>query len=172
MPIYCLNGTQSARKRSKNIMHELVGSNNYYMSNSQQLSMASYHILVSKSKSLSSTSLMMVLNRFKNSVKNMKDSVLIPTRLSDLTCPEQEEERLDEPNEPAVDYGLERVEVWRPALSPVERLPLTAQHSNTSSLEYGNTIATSLKLHNLYDQYKLLNLIDKILSSDTTFTLR
>lgn len=162
MPIYCLN--KSTRKRSNNIMDELIGSKNYYMNNSQQLSMASYHILMSKNnKSLSCSSLMMAIERFKNSVKNMKDAVLIPTRLSDLLCLSPETE---------LTCSSEVLDEHAPAASPMDTNLSLWQHSSNSADESTSASVLSMSQHNLYEQFKLLDLIDKILSSDATLTVR
>ncbi len=107
MPIYCLNSTTYAsRKRSKNaLIHELIGDHNYYLSNGStciqghhhhhhhpqhhNLSMASYNILMSRQqqqlcKSLATSSLIVTIDRFKEAVSNMKQTVLVPTMLDAL----------------------------------------------------------------------------------------
>ena len=106
MPIYCLNSTTYAsRRRSKNaLIHELIGDHNYYLSNGStciqghhhhhhpqhhNLSMASYNILMSRQqqqlcKSLATSSLIVTIDRFKEAVSNMKQTVLVPTMLDAL----------------------------------------------------------------------------------------
>lgn len=249
MPIYCLNSTKYAsRKRSKNtFIHEVIGDNNYYLSSENwgqgqlhyhnnthphyyhNLSMASYHILMSRQqqqlcKSSSTSSLMVTIDRFKEAVNNMKQTVLVPTMLDALVGGHVGG---------GADDQLHHHHCYNPANSPTnhnyshqlhtssileedevetDSACSTGDHCSSSSNDSGNegssgggpnarpksslswtsmpqqqnlqddqtlamttvqnqqplTMAASLSQHNLYEQYKLLDMIDSILSSDIT----
>lgn len=142
MPIYCSNtgNTAIVRKQASNIMSDFVGTNNYYMSTGQQTSAASYHILHNKNIS---SSLIMAINRLRKSVKDMRETILIPTRLAHLDTRDDDDS----------DSGNS-----------------SSSHSSASSTitEFNtNPTLLSMNRHNLYEQYKLLDMIDKLVSCDT-----
>lgn len=170
MPIYCLNSTKYARKRSRNILYELIGANNYYigpMSHSQQLSMASYHILMGKQcKSASSSSLMVAINRFKDAVSNMKQTVLVPTMLDLVSYREEDETDSACSSEHCSDSGDRPKSACFHCLDSTDVSLCASQQSISMTDDSAISMSTSLSHHNLYEQYKLLDIIDKILSSD------
>lgn len=186
MPIYCANSANCCRKKSRSIINELIGTSNYYMKNNnsnsnngssgQQLSnTTSQHLLTTKAnKSPSTSSLIMAINQFKNSVKDMKETVLIPTRLSDLMHSLNDEEvsmsdavGQDDLIENHLAGCNESTNPGAGSPTPPNSLSLAVNGNPSNSL-----VATSIRHHNLFEQYKLLDLIDKILSSDTILTIR
>lgn len=108
--------------------------------------------------SKTSTSLIMAINRFKNSVKDMKETVLIPTRLSDLLADNINNEACELLTED--DYPLSTV---------------TEESSSNESDSYSNEPFKHNHIpqhQNLYEQFKLFDLIDRILSFDNILMVR
>ena len=191
MPIYCVNNT--VRQSDNRIRHsnvsstsltsniamfdDLIGSssNNYYLNggnnignitNNSSNGSSSNSITITNTKSnshngangknISSCSLMMAINRFRNSVQNMKDTVLIPTRLSDLIHTNSTISL----STPASSFDSVELSTSSNETSMESANVLSASHCTTLTNEHSYT------RHNLYEQYKLLHLIDQILSSD------
>ncbi|KAJ6220860.1 hypothetical protein RDWZM_006672 [Blomia tropicalis] len=98
----------------------------------------------------------MAINRFRNSVQNMKDTVLIPTRLSDLIHTNSTISL----STPASSFDSVELSTSSNETSMESANVLSASHCTTLTNEHSYT------RHNLYEQYKLLHLIDQILSSD------
>lgn len=254
MPIYCLNSTKYAsRKRSKNaFIYEVIGDNNYYLSSENcgqgqlqylphyhhhhyhNLSMASYHILMSRQqqqlcKSSSASSLMVTIDRFKEAVNNMKQTVLVPTMLDALVGGNvggatddqlHQHHCYNATNSPTNNHNYSQ-QLHTSSIQEVDEVETdsacstgdqcsSSSTSNDSGNEGGGggsansrpksslswtgactisanshddqtmvmatvqqqqpslTMAASLSQHNLYEQYKLLDMIDSILSSDIT----
>lgn len=194
MPIYCLNGTRSSSscKRSKNVTNELLGLNNYYISNNGTsggsggggccggrtlAAVGKYQggaAAGNNAASLGSThSMVDAIDRLRTSVQNMRDTVLIPTRLSDLTPP---------PPPPASQAAsIANGDICELTDSSDCSSIDCLSTSSGSSLGCGsmdlnlngpNLVSLAMSRHNLYEQYKLLDLIDKIVTSDTVLPYR
>lgn len=107
-----------------------------------------------------STSLIMAINRFKNSVKDMKETVLIPTRLSDLLAGSMKHEACEILSED--DHSLST---------------LNEESSTNDNVSYNLNNEPFKNNHipqhqNLYEQFKLFDLIDRILSFDNILMVR
>lgn len=167
MPIYCVNSANRKQSTIDELNNSMaINGTQPQLSNGQHSQPVNPSSKTSPNGSIGvggvgssfkqpTTSLIMAINQFRNSVKDMKETVLIPTRLNDLMA--HEEQRPAE--------LVDEEEPRRSSPSP-DHQSLTIAPPSTIALPQ------SIRQHNLYEQFKLLDLIDKIISSDTILSTR
>ena len=181
MPIYCLNNSKFTGRKSQNMIQDMLGCDNYYLTGKpQNLSAASNQILQNKRRhrrSLETCSLQIHIENFKNSVINMRETVLVPMRLNDVeskietSSSSTNSDSIIDNFDPIVSDGVS-------CCSSLSEQSCLEGHSNSDAASIASSnssissLETSLVQHCSYDQFKLINLIDSLLDSDNTAALQ